>query len=80
MKPTKITKTETEQEIDWSVPQWVIDFSGEIIILTTGTFTKSYFEGMCLPCENYPKGCFSDGWGKKHFKPLTEPLTIIIEN
>jgi len=74
----KVTITPKQQEIDWSKPQWVQ--SGDRIVLTTGTHIKDDFVGTCLPCEFYPNGSYSEKWGKKFFRLLTEEIQFTISN
>ncbi len=68
---------EKKDGIDWGKPQWVI--SGELVVLTTGSYNEHNFEGTCLPCEDYPCGRYG-GWNKEIFKPLTFNITFIISN
>lgn len=80
MKDTKIIKSENNQEINWDLAQWLISKDKKFIILTTGNHENGSFEGTCLPCHIHPKGHFHDVWGKEHFEPLLQDLTIVIGN
>lgn len=80
MKATKIVSENTiTEQIDWNKPQWFIDEGGDIF-LSTGEHNKFSFTATCLPCKDYHNGDYSKDWAKSKFKPLTKPLTIIIEN
>lgn len=69
-----------EINIDWGRPQYVVDNDGDMIIITTGNHIGGQFEGMVLPCDEYPDGQFDNTWSKSCFKPLNTPVTVILSN
>ena len=70
----------TNEGIDWSKPQWVIDQESNMAILTNGQHEGSKFEGTCLPCSSCPNGEFAKDWTKSYYKPLTTDIPFIISN
>lgn len=78
---TEILNKKKENEIDWSIPQWVIDDSLEFIILTNGNSNENCFSGISLPNNMYKQGENSNSWSKSHFQPIPkEGLQILIKN
>lgn len=76
---TEILNKKEKNEIDWSVPQWVM--FNDILVFTNGIHKEDEFSGTCLPHPFYPKGSRSSDWNKCAFKPIPkEGLTIKITN
>jgi len=79
MKTTIVSK-EVNEEIDWSIPQWVISEDGKIVF-SNGFHDDDSFEGTALPCTQSPIGEFCKHWGKSCYKPISKDgLTIHIQN
>lgn len=73
---TEILSTEKIQEIDWSVPQWVVSETG-IIVYTNGKNDGNIFEGSLMPNICYPKGLFCTILAKNMFKLIPEEGLVV---
>lgn len=76
MKPINIQQK--KQEIDWSIPMWVVTENGKVV-LTTGRHNKDYFWGTSLPHQENLVGLYG-AWRKNSFTPLQGEHTITISN
>ena len=81
MKKLKLTTSYNPTGINWDKRQWLISIKEPyFVVLTTGTHKDNSFSGMCLPCETYNKGSYSDVWGKDYFRVLDFDIPFTISN
>lgn len=81
MKSIEIMSNGCTDQIDWTIPQWVVHIhQPDFIILTIREVDKVTFEGTALPCKHYKKGSYDTNWGKNCFKPLKGDMIIKISN
>ena len=76
----KKVKIPTNEGIDWSKKQWVINHETSQVVLTTGENSDSLFTGTCMPCSKYPNGDFDNQWRKCRFQHLTFDIPFTISN
>lgn len=80
MKKLEIKQDTIHSEIDWGKPQWVINETQTLVILTTGQHDGIMFSGTVMPCHDYPNGEYGEDWYKHIFIPITFDIQFTISN